>query len=176
MSFFSFIFEVRFGVRRGSVGHPISLVPNRSSEYFPWMFRGSICCSGFAWGRNTTVTVASQELSQDSLSPVPPIKKASGEEHHWGNRLQCSEWTSHQAKAWSPVVALLHLFDTYLCYNSVPYTYSEQAGLSWSYNNSLAAMVKIIASEEFLPDIHQNACSCRYQQVWVTPSVWLRKS
>jgi len=54
------------------------------------------------------------------------------------------------------VVALLHLFDTHLCYNAVLYTHSQQAGISWCCNNSLAAAVKIIVSEVFLPDIHQN--------------------
>lgn len=156
MSFFSFIFEVQFGARRGSIGHPINLALNRSLEYFSWIFSGTICCSGFAWDRNTTVALVSQELSQGSLSPVPLIKKASGEEHHWGNQLQCSEQTSHRAKAWSLVVALLHLFDTHLCYESVPRTYREQAGLSRCYNHSLAATIKITVSEEFLPDTHQN--------------------
>ena len=71
MSFFPFIFEVRFGVRRGSIGHPIHLVLNMSSEFFPECSEGQFV----AQDRNTTVTVASQELSQDSLSPVPPKKR-----------------------------------------------------------------------------------------------------
>lgn len=59
-----------------------------------------------------------------------------------------------------PGVALLHLFDTHLCYKSGLYTYSEQVGPSRCCNNSLAATVKIIVSEVFLSDIHQNMCSC----------------
>lgn len=74
MSFFSLIFEAHFGVRRGSMGNPINLALNRSSEYFPWMFRGTICCLGFTWDRSTTLTVASQEFSQNSFSCFPSKK------------------------------------------------------------------------------------------------------
>lgn len=61
-------------MRRGGIGHPINLVLNRFPEYFPWMFRGTICCSGFAWDRSTTLSVVSQELSQNYFSCSPSKK------------------------------------------------------------------------------------------------------
>lgn len=140
------------------MGDPIDLVLSRSSEHFPWMFRGRICCLGFAWDRSTTLTVASQELSQNSFS------SSSSRKGLWSmasmGKLSLMLRVSKSADmGMEPCGRVASPRQTQLCYKSVLHTHREQAALSWYCNPCLAAMVRITGSKVF-PSRCSSQCEC----------------
>lgn len=119
------------------------------------MFRGTICCSGFAWDRSITLPVASQELSQNSFCCCPN-KKGFWSVASVGKlslKLRVNKSPDRGMEPCGGVASPLH---PQLCSKSVLHTHSEQAALSCYCNHSLAAMVKITVSKGFLPGVHHS--------------------
>lgn len=138
------------------------------------MFRGTICCSGFAWDRSITLPVASQELSQNSFCCCPN-KKGFWSVASVGKlslKLRVNKSSDRGI-----VVELLHL--------SIPSSAPSQccthtvSKLPWA----ATAIIPLLPwsklqcpKDSFQVFITVGVCSCHEQQAWVTASEWLRKT